>query len=225
MRGKNVDDLQPNLKVILIGGSSHAGKSTVSESLAATLGWSHLSTDRLAAHPGRPWRPGREKVMDRVAEHYLCLTVDELMEDVLRHYRDIVWPKVEAIVASHSDDASTTGIVLEGSALWPEFLTGLDFDKVGAVWLTASDEVFRERIYVGSRYSSKSSRERMMIEKFLERTLAYNALMVEAVSRQGFILVDVLQSDVTELAERCLSSLQTSRMAFVRTQSRNREKV
>ena len=44
MRGKNVDGLQPNLKVVLIGGSSHAGKSTVSESLSAMLGWSHLST-------------------------------------------------------------------------------------------------------------------------------------------------------------------------------------
>ena len=61
--GKDVCDPQPNLKVILIGGSSHVGKSTVSESLAETLGWSHLSTDRLAAHPGRPWRPAPEKVL------------------------------------------------------------------------------------------------------------------------------------------------------------------
>ena len=107
-------NLQPDVNVVLIGGSSHAGKSTVSESLAAMLGWEHLSTDRLAAHPGRPWRPAPEKVLDRVAEHYLRLSVDELIEDVLRHYRVIVWPKVEEIVASHSNDASTTGIVLEG---------------------------------------------------------------------------------------------------------------
>ena len=106
-----------NLRVILIGGSSHAGKSTVSESLAAKLGWSHLSTDRLAAHPGRPWRrtPG-EKVMDIVADHYLNLSVDELMEDVLRHYWANVWPKVVKIVASHVHDPSATGLVLEGSA-------------------------------------------------------------------------------------------------------------
>ena len=223
--GKDVCDPQPNLKVILIGGSSHVGKSTVSESLAETLGWSHLSTDRLAAHPGRPWRPAPEKVLDRVAEHYLRLSVDELIEDVLRHYRVIVWPKVEAIIASHSTDTSTTGIVLEGSALWPEFATGLDFNKVAAVWLTASDEVFRQRIYVGSRYSSKSTRERKMIDKFLARTLAYNAGMVEAVSRHGFMLVDVQRYSVTEVAERCLSSLRTSRMAFVGTHTRNRKKV
>ena len=129
-------NLRTDLRVILIGGSSHAGKSTVSESLAAKLGWSYLSTDRLAAHPGRPWRrlPG-EKVMDSVADHYLSLSVDELMEDVLRHYRANVWPKVEGIVATHSNEASTSGLVLEGSALWPEFATSLDFDKVGALWL------------------------------------------------------------------------------------------
>ena len=197
----------PNLNVILIGGSSHSGKSTVSESLAAKLDWDHLSTDRLAAHPGRPWRPAPEKVLDRVAEHYLRLPVDELIEDVLRHYRAIAWPMVEAIVASHSNDTSTTGTVLEGSALWPEFATSLDFDKVAALWLTASEEVFQQRIHAGSLYSSKSPRERRMIDKFLERTLAYNARMVDAVSQHGFVLVDVLQSNAMELAERCLSTL------------------
>ncbi len=196
------------MKVILIGGSSHAGKSTVAESLAAKLGWSGLSTDRLAAHPGRPWRrtPG-EKVMDIVAEHYLTLSVDELMEDVLRHYRANVWPQVVEIVASHQDESTTSGLVLEGSALWPEFATGLDFDKVGALWLTAHEETFRRRIYSNSRYSTKSPRGRRMIDKFLQRTVAYDARMVEAVRRQGFTLVEVLESDVTELAERCLLAL------------------
>lgn len=201
-------NLRTDLRVILIGGSSHAGKSTVSESLADTLGWTWLSTDRLAAHPGRPWRrtPG-EKVMDIVAEHYLCLTVDELIEDVLRHYRANVWPKVEEIVASYVDESSASGLVLEGSALWPEFATGMDFDRVAALWLTADEETFRQRIYTNSRYSTKGPRDRRMIDKFLQRTIAYDARMVEVVNRRGFMLVDVLQSDVTELMERCLSKL------------------
>ncbi len=53
----------------------------------------------------------------------------------------------------------------------------------------------------------KSPRERMMIDKFLERTLAYNARMVAAVNQHGFILIDVLQSDVAALTERRLSTL------------------
>ena len=201
-------NLRTNLRVILIGGSSHAGKSTVSETLAATLGWTSLSTDRLAAHPGRPWRrtPG-DKVMDIVAEHYLNLSVDELMEDVLRHYHVNVWPQVEGIVESYVNDTSANGLVLEGSALWPEFATGLNFDRVGALWLTADEETFRQRIYTNSRYSTKSGRERTMIDKFLQRTVAYDARMVEIVRRHGFMLLDVLQFDATELAERCLLAL------------------
>lgn len=199
--------LQPNLRVVLIGGSSHVGKSTVSDSLAAKLGWSHISTDSLARHPGRPWKTAPEEVPEHVAEHYLCLSVDELIEDVLYHYRTNVWPKIEEIVASRLNDTSTTGIVLEGSALLPELVMNLDIDKIVAVWLTASEEVFQKRIRDGSLYRWKSPREQLMIDKFMERTLAYNALLVEAVNQQGFILVDVLQSNLTELSERCLSSV------------------
>ena len=145
--------------------------------------------------------------MDIVAEHYLCLSVEDLMEDVLRHYRANVWPKVKAIVASRLDDTSATGLVLEGSALWPEFATSLDFDRVGALWLTAAEETFRQRIYTNSRYSTKAPREQEMIDKFLQRTIAYNARMVEIVNRRGFNLVDVMDSNATELAERCLLAL------------------
>ena len=150
-------DLCTNLKVILIGGSSHAGKSTVSETLAAKLGWSYLSTDKLAAHPGRPWRrtPG-DKVMDIVAEHYLSLSVDELMEDVLRHYRVNVWPQVEELVESYVNDTSANGLVLEGSALWPEFATDLDFRQGRRTMAYGREETFRQRIYTNSRYSTKA---------------------------------------------------------------------
>lgn len=202
-----MNNLNPDSRVILIGGTSHVGKSAVSESLAAALGWDHLSTDSLARHPGRPWKPAHEKVPDHVAEHYLTLSVEELIEDVLRHYRVNVWPKVEEIIGTRLDDSSASGIVLEGSALWPEFATDLDFDKVAALWLAADEKVIRERIYAGSLYKSKSSRERMMIDKFLERTLAFNARMIATVKRQGFILVDILHSDVEDLTDRCLSVL------------------
>ena len=192
---------RPGVKVILIGGSSHVGKSTLAEGLAATLGWSHVSTDSLARHPGRPWRPAPEEVPDQVAQHYLCMSVDELMEDVLHHYRVNVWPKVEAMIAAHSNDMVTAGIVLEGSALWPEFVASLDSDQIRALWLTAPDEVFQQRIHEGSLYRLKSAREQMMIDKFLERTLTYNARMVDAVNRRGFILVDV--SEAEELGPPC----------------------
>ena len=193
--------------MVLIGGSSHVGKSSLAESLAANLGWTHISTDSLARHAGRPWKPHPEKVPQDVAEHYLSLSVDELITDVLRHYRVNVWPKVEAIVASHTSATPTSRIVLEGSALWPEFATALDFDRIAALWLTAREEVFRQRIRHGSMYRSKPSRERTMVGKFLARTLAYDSRMVEVVNRHGLTLIDVSQSDVAELTDTCLRAL------------------
>ncbi len=175
--------------------------------LPATLGWDCVSTDSLARHPDRPWRPVPEKVTEEVAERYISLSIDDLMGDVLRHYRVNVRPKVEATTASHSAAGSRTGVALEGSALRPEFATGLNFGKAAAVWLAADEDVFRGRIHAASLYSSKSARERMMIDRLLERALTYNARMVAAVNRHRFILVDVLQSDVKELAERRLSAL------------------
>ena len=200
-------NIHPNLKVIFIGGSSHVGKSTVSEPLATTLGWTHVSTDSLARHPGKPWKPAPEKVPDHVAEHYLDLSFDELIEDLLRHYKANVWPKVEAIIAAHSNDSSTTGIVVEGSALCPEFAINLDSKKIAATWLTAGEEVFRHRIRANSLYTSESPRERTMIDKFLERTLVYNERMVDAVNRQGFVLLDVTRSNLPQLTKSCLSTL------------------
>ena len=195
------------MRVVLIGGSSHVGKSSIAESLAAALGCTHISTDSLARHSGRPWKPHPEKVPEDVAEHYLSLSVDELITDVLHHYRVNVWPKVEEIVASHTSATFTAGVVLEGSALWPEFATHLDFDKIAALWLTASEEVFRRRIRDGSMYSSKSPRERTMVDKFLARTLAYDSQMVEVVNRRGLTLIDVSQSDMAELTDTCLRAL------------------
>ena len=142
-----------------------------------------------------------------MAKHYLCLSVDELIEDALRHYRINVWPKVEEIIASHLTDTSTTGLVLEGSALWPELVASLDLDRIAALWLTTSEDVFRQRIHSGSLYSLKSPKERMMIDKFLERTLAYDARMVDAVNQHRLILVDVLQANAMELTERCIAAL------------------
>ena len=199
--------MRSTIRVILIGGSSHVGKSTLSESLAARLGWNRISTDTLARHPGRPWRPAPEKVPNDVAEHYLSLSADQLFEDVLHHYRTNVWPKVATIVASHSNETSAPQIVLEGSALWPGFAASLDLQNVAALWLTASEEVFRQRIHEESRYHSRPSFERTMVDKFLERTLVYNAKMIEDVNRHDFTLVDVSQLNVSELTDRCLAIL------------------
>ena len=203
--------IRSDLRVILIGGSSHVGKSTLSRSLADRLGWRLISTDKMARHPGRPWRSASERLPDDVAKHYLTLSVGELISDMLHHYRVNVWPKVETLVRSATAEASSDRVILEGSALWPDLVATLSFDGIAALWLTASDDVFRKRIHGESRYHSRSAIERSMVDRFLDRTLAYNERMIDSVNRHGFRLVDVLQSGVTELTDRCLAALNAVR--------------
>jgi len=199
---------QRNLRVIIIGGSSHVGKSTLAQSLASQLGWSHISTDSLARHPGRPWQSKPKTVPKHVADHYLSLSADELITDVLRHYRDNVWRLIKDIVTSHATDLSTDKLIMEGSAILPELVMTLNLDNVAAIWLTASNELFEQRIFTASQYEAKSPREKEMVAKFLERTHLYNERMMEAVNRLGLVSMDIEStSSLDELCDTCLELL------------------
>ncbi|MEU0488753.1 AAA family ATPase [Nocardiopsis sp. NPDC006139] len=169
------------IRVILIGGTSHTGKSTAARALAERLGFSHATTDHLARHPGRPWRtPGRE-VPPHVAEHYGTLPLDELIDSVLAHY-ERQWPRVEEIVAEHAVGGGP-GLVLEGSALWPARVADLTAPRTGAVWLTAPDALLRERMYRDSGHAAASAPERRLIDVFLARTLRFQELVRAEVER------------------------------------------
>lgn len=194
-------------KILLIGGSSHVGKSTIAQSLASHLGWNFQSTDKLARHPGRPWQAKPKEVPKHVADHYLSLSADELITDVLHHYRENVWSLIKNIVTFHATDASADKLVIEGSALLPELVMTLGFKNISAIWLTASNEFLRRRIYTASQYETKSPYERMLVDKFMERNLLYNGRIMDAVNQLGLAYVDVeAASNVDELMDMCFSA-------------------
>lgn len=208
-----MNELINETRVILIGGSSHVGKSTLGRSLAAKLGWSYRSTDKLARHPGRPWVGANGKaIREHVAQHYGTLSIEALFLDVLSHYEKNVLPQVEAIVHSHVSDLSTECLILEGSALWPSFVANLvDSNSVKAIWLTASDQLLGNRILSESNFSNVGEDEKHLIQKFLERTLLYNQRMREKVERLGFIYIDVGSvSMVDELSNKCMELMDVS---------------
>jgi 2-phosphoglycerate kinase len=176
--------MTPLPRVILIGGSSHAGKSSLARRLAARPGWTAASTDNLGRHPGRPWRPAGEAVPAHVAAYYLDLSTEAQVDDVLRYY-ETLWPAIEALVRSHAEDGAHPRLVLEGSAIWPERVAALNFPGVSAVWLTAPAEQFEARILAESRHVHADARGRALIEAFLARTLAFDALLREAAERLG----------------------------------------
>lgn len=178
------------VRVVLIGGTSHAGKSTVGQVVADRVGFEYRSTDRLARHPGRPWRTPDWDVPAHVAEHYSTLTVDELIASVLEHYERL-WPRIQELITQYAaGQRAGAGLVLEGSALWPDRVARLTVPHTAAVWLTAEDSVVRARMYEGSRYEEAAAEEQHLIEKFLARTVRYQALMQQAVDSLGLASID-----------------------------------
>jgi hypothetical protein len=99
-------------------------------------------------------------------------------------------------------------LILEGSALWPEFVATLSLDHVAAIWLTASNDFFQARIYQASQVEEATVQGKMMIQKFLERTYRYNEQMMDAIKRLGLVSINVESvSSLNELSHICLEAL------------------
>jgi len=164
-------------RVVLIGGTSNTGKSSVAQVVAERLEFTYRSTDGLARHPGRPWRTPEWEVPEHVAEHYRTLTVEELVSSVLDHYERL-WPRIEELIAQHADgQGGLGGLVLEGSALWPTHVAALTVPRTAAVWLTAEDTVVRARVHAAGHYTEATAEERHLMDKFLARSARYQSLM------------------------------------------------
>ena len=193
--------------MVLIGGTSNTGKSTLAREVAGRLGFDCLSTDGLARHPGRPWPTPEWEVPPHVDEHYRSLTVDELITSVLDHYQRL-WPRIEELITAHADAATgRAGLVLEGSALWPTSVAKLAVPYTAAVWLTADECVLSARMRTASDYGRMSAHDRRLVDKFLARTLRYQTLMLDAVARLGLDRVDTGRGGSPEkLAEAVLGA-------------------
>jgi len=183
------------IKVLLVGGTSHVGKSMLAARLAATLTWDLLSTDKLARHPGRPWRDDRSELPADVVAYYSSASADELVDSVVQHYRRNVWPIAGAIVRSHLNNSFAPHLVLEGSAILPEMVSESRFERSSSAWLTTSAELIRERILQSSRYNQRSPSERKLIEAFAARSLSFNEFIKESAERLGQRCIDVNSSD------------------------------
>ncbi len=129
----------------------------------------------------------------------------------MSHYEKNVLPQVKTIVNSHVSDLSTECLILEGSALWPEFVANLVGNGVKGIWLTASDQLFCYRIKSESNFDNVSEDDKYLIQKFLDRTLFYNKRMREKVEGLGLICIDVESVSMTdELSNKCIELMEAS---------------
>lgn len=203
-------------KAILIGGTSHVGKSTLGRFLADKLDWDYICTDSLAKHPGRPWVDAHPKVAkEHVTRHYKNLSVEMLLLDALSHYQQDVLPQVETLVKAYTSDLSSRCLLLEGSALYPRFVEHLINTKsVRGIWLTANDRFLQTRIYRASDFDNASLEEKDLIHKFLDRTLIYDRCVREELESLGFVPIDVeFVPTLEELTNKCLEQINFSSIA------------
>jgi 2-phosphoglycerate kinase len=184
--------------ILLIGGTSHTGKSTLAGFLSSKLKLKSISTDSLARHPGRPWKEMPEKIPMHVQEHYFNLSVNELLVDVVKHYEKI-WPIVVSVIQS-----DTNGLILEGSALLPKIIQQISGEKISAAWLTSTDSFLKQRIYKSSGYFHKTRTEKYLVDKFLNRTLAFNNQVMQEVKELNLPFVEVEKfANIEDLADEC----------------------
>ncbi|PYE88674.1 hypothetical protein [Phyllobacterium leguminum] len=179
------------VSAISITGSSHTGKTTLAIRLADRLGWPLISTDKLARHPGRPWRD----IPPAVAEFYANLS-PETIYWFLRVHHENMWPalkqKIEAeALAGHP-------FVIEGSALRPEYLATLNSTGMVVVCLYGETDFLRDRMHREAGYEEADAYQRVRIGKFIERSLRDNAEMRAAAQTHGMRIVDASDAAAME---------------------------
>ncbi len=192
-------------RAILIGGTSHAGKSSTAAELAQILDGTHVSTDSLARHPGRPWSTPERTIPTHVPKYYREHTVDELIKDVLKHYRS-VWPQVEELVIEHSKQAEPR-LILEGSALLPELVAEAANLGADTCWLTASPELIEDRILKSSNFERARVQEKEPISRFVARAQAFNDHVISMVDRHGLRRFEVCDNlSISEIVSNILGN-------------------
>ena len=76
--------------------------------------------------------------------------------------------------------------MLEGPACSPDRVAELPRGPGRRGWLTADDEVLRERVHAASRLDDRApARAARRCDKFLGRTVRYQARLIEAIDRLG----------------------------------------
>ena len=196
------------MKVLLIGGTSHTGKSTLCRRLAEDIGWNSLSTDQLSRHPGRPWRDvGEDEHLPAdVVDHYSNLPTEALTTSVLTHYQENVWPIVRAIVRTRLNNPFDLGLVLEGSAILPELANLIVGEEVHSVWLAAPEPQLRERVHASAAYPQRNAGTRKLIDAFLERTIAFQKHLERTVHPPGQTMLRAYENQTYEQLKALLKA-------------------
>ena len=197
-------------KVVLIGGPTSVGKSTVARCIAARYQYNCIPTDDIGkairAVTTVQTHPALHAFKDKDYQEYFATISVDLLINHARQSHEIIWPALEMIIRTHATWGDP--LVLEGYALWPDWVLAADFTSTGAVWLTFDDDLLEARIRSQASFYEGASDEQALIVNFLRRSSRFNQLMVESALECGAAVIRVkLGHSVEDVADRCVVAL------------------
>jgi 2-phosphoglycerate kinase len=159
---------QTNWVVLLIGGSSGVGKTSVANQLGLRLGasWLHVDDIRLALQRSRVTLPERTEALYFFEEAPTIWTLPpERLRDGLIGVGQVLSPALEVIIENHVDTGAP--VVIEGDAIlpsrWsrPSVRDRVSKGHVQAVFLVESEEevVFANIVVRGRGLGTRPERE------------------------------------------------------------------
>lgn len=176
---------------ILLGGSSHCGKSTLATRLGAELGWTVLSTDKLGRHPGRPWMD----IPQPVEEFYDTLSEETIYWFLRVHHQNMV-PLLEGLIKEHV--ASGEGFVLEGSALRPELIATQVRPDLHGMLLTADPDLLVSRIHQSADYANLTPARQRRTDRFITRSMRDQAEKLASAATHGVEIADLTRPEALD---------------------------
>jgi 2-phosphoglycerate kinase len=197
--------------VILIGGASGAGKTTLASALASRLGSDSMSADDLFiaaktfttphTHPGM-------HVMNvpNYIDYFTNSTVDKLTADATEQHQAF-WPVIERVIRFRLLEHRP--IVIDGWFFRPKWISELNLDNVRSFWLVADSQVLEKREREQGTWE-RSSNPEQMIQNHLGRSYWYNDLIrrqaeelgSEILHQDGTVSVDSLCDTIVDRLEQ-----------------------
>jgi len=194
------------VRVLWLGGSTCAGKTTVARLLAAEHGLHLYACDdafeehRRRARPER--HPGFCRLMDLSGPELCALPVERQVEGLTGFYQD----QMEMIVEDLLRIPGSGPVLAEGSGLLPELVAPLLSDPGKALWMIATPE-FRRRRYP-QRGPWVSATPADVFRRWMERDDILAARRSERASALGLAVLSVDGSlSIAETAGAVASSL------------------
>ncbi|MCL1951430.1 MAG: AAA family ATPase [Oscillospiraceae bacterium] len=158
-------------KVIIIGGSPRVGKSTAAALLASKLIRPCLSTDDIGN--------ALQSVLDinpmkgyAYPDYYAMRTKQQLIDDIVAYHKKVE-PAIARLVETHS--AWGDPLVMEGWALYPEFVRRIENEQVFSVWLIAAPGLLESRVRLNASFAGNEK----VIENYLARSQWHNRTLLE----------------------------------------------